>query len=322
LFGLGPEAIDQYWPRPTEWANATKSDVLYAADDASTFPPILIEVQYIADSRFLHRLVQYCEEVNKQHHTEPVVLVFVINKTRANIMRKATKDQQLPFLFKLPSFPWAKKCFILNNDSIRDHLLSTPLCPLAALGAFFTAQKPSLVNHDQRDDPIIQKLYSISMQVFGRVTIHDKTTVEDLLCICDNAQSKFQESIEILEDLPDTSSKKRAIDCLNGGLEILKSYKCKYIPSQSPSPSPSPSSSPSPSLPVSSSSSLAQVSTQIPSSLSRNWKFVEDYIQGLGAEKMNWNICYLKGQRQGYFTNYTKPSSLKSAYQRWKNNKK
>lgn len=37
---------------------------------------------------------------------------------------------------------------------------------------------------------------------------------------------------------------------------------------------------------------------------------------------MNWKAYYLEGQRQGYFINYTKPASLKSAYQRWKKNNK
>lgn len=239
-------------------------------------------------------------------------------------MRKTTKGARLPFLCKLPSFPWAKKCFILNNDSIRDHLISTPLPPLVALGAFFTAHKPSLLNHDQRHDPTIQQLYSISKYIFENVATHEKTTIYDLLYLCDNSQSKFQEGIKVLEDLPDTSMKKRAIDCLNDGLEIIKSYKIKYMASQSPSPSlsrgPSPASPPTPPPPSASSSSLPIPST---SSLTRtlssgNWKFVDDYIQSIGDKKMNWKACYSEGQCQGHFTNYTKSTSLKNAYQRWK----
>lgn len=327
LFGLGPKAVDQYWPRPTEWPNAKRSDVLYAADNVNIFPPLLIQVQNIADDGFLHRVVQYCEEVNKQYDAIPLVLIFVVNKTRDNIIRKTTKDPRLPFLFKLPSFPWAKKCFILNNDSIRDHLIRTPLPPLVALGAFFIAQKPSLLNHDQRHDPTIQQLYSISKHVFENVATHEKTAVDDLLCLCDNSQSKFQEGIKMLENLADTSMKKRAIDCLNDGLEIIKSYKRKYMASQSPSPSPLQSPLPSrgplsvPLLPsASSSSSLSVPSTSTPAQTlsSGNWKFVDDYIRSLGDEKMNWKACYLEGQRQGHFTNYTKPISLKNAYQRWK----
>jgi hypothetical protein len=328
LYGLGPRAVNQYLPHPTEWPDAKRSGVLYAAENVNIFPPLLVEVQNIADDKFLHRVVQYCEEANKQYDAVPLVLIIVINKTKDDIMRKTTKGARLPFLFKLPSFPWAKKCFILNSDSIRDHLISTPLPPLVALGAFFTAQKPSILNHDQQHDPIIQQLYNISKHVFENVATH-KTVVNDLLYLCDNSQSKFQEGIKVLEDLPDTNMKKRAIDCLNDGLEIIKFYRIKYMASQSPSPSlslsrgPSPISLPTPSPPLASPSLLPIPSTSPLSQTlsSGNWKFVDDYMQSIGDKKMNWKACYLEGQRQGHFTNYTKPTSLKNAYQRWKNNK-
>ncbi|KAG1145433.1 hypothetical protein G6F37_004137 [Rhizopus arrhizus] len=239
---IGPNAVDEYFPQPTEWANATKSDVLYASDNTNSFPPILIE----------------CEEVNKQYSTEPVVLAFVINKIRDSVM-------------------------------------------------------------------------SISKHVFEHVATREKTTVDDLLRLCDNTQSKFQKGKEILEDLPNNDLKKRAIDCLNDGLNIIKSYKVKYMSDQSSSSTASSPAlipaAPSSSLPVLSSltdpstSTITQTTTRTPaSSSSENWMFVGDYIRNLGSNKMNWKACYLKGQRQGYFANYTTPASLKNAYQRWKTN--
>ncbi|KAI8095965.1 hypothetical protein BDF21DRAFT_448096 [Thamnidium elegans] len=174
----GPNAVDEYSPQPTDWANATKSDVLYASDNTNSFPPILIEVQYNVDDNFLHRLVQYCEEANKQYSTEPVVLVFVINKIRDSVMSKTTKDRKQKFLLKLPSYPWAKKCLFLNDYSIHDHLNTISLHPLVALGAFLTAQKVSILDHDQRDGSIIQQLYGISKHVFEHVATREKTTVD------------------------------------------------------------------------------------------------------------------------------------------------
>ncbi|GAA5809236.1 hypothetical protein MFLAVUS_002641 [Mucor flavus] len=230
------------------------------------------------------------------------------------------------------------QCLFLNDYSIHDHLDTIPLHPLVALGAFLTAQKVSILDHDQRDDPIIQQLYGISKHVFEHVTTREKTTVVDLLGLCDNTQSKFQKCKEILEDLPNNNLKKRAIDCLNDGLNIVKSYKTKYMSDQSSSStasSPAASSpalitaAPSSSLPVLSSltdpstSTITQTTTRTPassSSSSENWTFVGDYIRNLGSNKMNWKACYLKGQRQGYFANYTTPVSLKNAYQRWKAN--
>ncbi|SAL99586.1 hypothetical protein [Absidia glauca] len=225
---IGPNAVDEYSPQPTEWANATKSDVLYTSDNTNSFPPILIEVQYNVDDKFLHRLVQYCEEARKQYSTEPVALVFV-----------------------------------------------------------------SILDHDQRDDPIIQQLYGISKHVFEHAVTREKTTVDDLLGLCHNTQSKFQKGKEILEDLPNNNLKKRAIDCLNDGLNIIKSYKAKYISDQSSSSrASSPAllpAAPSSSLPVLSSltdpstSTITQTTTRTPassssSSSSENWTFVGDYI--------------------------------------------
>ena len=140
----------------------------------------MIEVQYNVDDNFLHRLVQYCEEVSKQYSTEPVVLVFVINKIRDSVMSKTTKDRKQKLLPKLPSYPWAKKCLFLNDYSIHDHLNTMSLHPLVALGAFLTAQKVSILDHDQRDDPIIQQLYGISKHVFEHMATREKTTVGDL----------------------------------------------------------------------------------------------------------------------------------------------
>ncbi|KAL0097381.1 hypothetical protein J3Q64DRAFT_1632361, partial [Phycomyces blakesleeanus] len=82
---------------------------------------------------------------------------------------------------------------------------------------------------EQRDDPIIQQLYGISKHVFEHVATREETTVDDLLGLCDNTQSKFQKGKEMLEDLPNNNLKKRAIDCLNDGLNIIKPYKVKYI---------------------------------------------------------------------------------------------
>ncbi|KAI7896271.1 uncharacterized protein EV154DRAFT_395832, partial [Mucor mucedo] len=177
---------------------------------------------------FLHRLVQYCEEVNKQYSTEPVVVVFVIKRITDSVMTKTTKDRKQKFLLKLPSYPWDKKCLFLTGYSIHDHLNTTPLHPLVALGAFLTAQKVSILDHDQRDDPIIQQIGGISKRVIGHVVTREKTTVDDLLGVCDITQSKFQKGKEILQDLPDNNIKKRAIDCLNEGLDIIKTYKAKY----------------------------------------------------------------------------------------------
>lgn len=36
---------------------------------------------------------------------------------------------------------------------------------------------------------------------------------------------------------------------------------------------------------------------------------------------MNWDACLVEGQQQGYLKSYTKSTSLKAAYLRWKKKK-
>ncbi|KAI8095331.1 hypothetical protein BDF21DRAFT_469940 [Thamnidium elegans] len=111
---------NNYYPHPTEWINGKNSDVLYVTDDSNASPPVLIEVQNIADDAFLHRVVGYCKKVYEEYGAVSVVLIFVITKLRNTVMRKATKDTTHSFLLKLPCYPWAKKCFfsVVLNQSI------------------------------------------------------------------------------------------------------------------------------------------------------------------------------------------------------------
>lgn len=90
-------------------------------------------------------------------------------------------------------------------------------------------------------------------------------------------------------------------------LEVVKSHRLKYTPNES-SPG---SSSPVPASPLE------------PEPF-KNWEFVQNYIESLGEEKMNWNACFIECQNQSVLSSYTRPSSLelKSGYQRWKRQQK
>ena len=125
---LGAEAVEHYTPRPTEWPDGTRSDVLYAADEKA-FPPVLAEVQNVVNDEFMHRLVLYSEAVFKQYRSSPVVLILAIKDITDSVNRQASKDKTHAFLYRLSSFPWAKKCLLLNYDSIHSHMASIPLDP-------------------------------------------------------------------------------------------------------------------------------------------------------------------------------------------------
>ncbi|SAL97110.1 hypothetical protein [Absidia glauca] len=68
---------ERYWPRPTEWANGMKPDVLYATDDSRDLPPVLVvEIHHTVDTNSIHRMVQYFEEIVTEYGLPPVVLVI------------------------------------------------------------------------------------------------------------------------------------------------------------------------------------------------------------------------------------------------------
>ncbi|KAG2233307.1 hypothetical protein BDF21DRAFT_466742 [Thamnidium elegans] len=55
---IGPEGLNVYTSRPTDWPDGTKSDVLYAPSVVSTsFPPMLVEIQHTIDQTFIDRLL-------------------------------------------------------------------------------------------------------------------------------------------------------------------------------------------------------------------------------------------------------------------------
>ncbi|KAI8364982.1 hypothetical protein EDC96DRAFT_510047 [Choanephora cucurbitarum] len=302
---VGLNAVDQYLSQAPEWSTKRIfSNVLYSAIDAKQFPPIVIEVVDVANSNFLHQVVQYCEEVNLRYGAVPLVLIFVVERVQDDITSNTTRHYKHPFLLKLPSFPWAKDCFVVSKSSIQDHLTNMPLHPLVALTIFFTTQKPDFLDHD----PTIQKLYNILQKTSENATLNREEIAYDISRICNDFESRLDESIRLLSRLKNTESKKRAIDCLNGGIATLVSYKRKYIPNPSRELSP-----------LTSSSSRSSVSLVTSPSLSENWSFVERFIEGYDKKKMDWKACYFEGRLQGLFTNYTTHISLKNSYQRWKN---
>ncbi|RCH83577.1 hypothetical protein CU098_008475, partial [Rhizopus stolonifer] len=231
---IGPKSIDSYYSCSTEWVDGTQSSVLYATNDGIVFPPILIEVQHVADDAFLHRVVRCCEEINKKYGAVPVVLVFVVNKMCDVIMHKASKDRKHPFLLKLPCFPWARNCLFLSGESIHDHLADSPLSPLVALGTFLATKKPCIIDHGQEQDPTIKMLYNISKNTVE----NENTIVDDLLSLCEKSEEIIREGVKILEEGKTPNTNKRAIDCLNDGLDIIKSYRLKYTPNGPSLPSP------------------------------------------------------------------------------------
>ncbi|KAI8637514.1 hypothetical protein BD408DRAFT_447550 [Parasitella parasitica] len=333
---IGRKAIDQYRPRLTEWANGTKSDVLYATNNSKDMPPVLVEIQYAVDNNFLHRVVRYCEEIVTEYGVSPVVLVVAIHECSSQIMNKATKNKSKPFFFKMPCYPWANQCYILCKESISSHMENTPLDPIVALGSFFIEQRQSLADHAHHRDPFIQHLYSNAKHIFQNQITMNESVAGCLLRVIEDAESRYHKAIDMLDDdVQDTNTKKRTIDYLKEGMTFLRTCKRKFVSSGSSSPIPlsttssaheSRSPSPTNSIPETS-SHLRTIPSEQPSSIndsataeesSKNWRYIEDYMEQIGDDRMNWQTCYRDGRRKGYFKNYSTHFSLKNTYNRWK----
>lgn len=102
------------------------------------------------------------------------------------------------FSFKFSCFPWAKQCFFISTKSIHDHLTEIPLSPLVALGAYFTSQKTSILDHSQGHDPTIQMLYNLSQKIFENIAVNENTTVDDLLSLCQKSELKLKKVLRLL----------------------------------------------------------------------------------------------------------------------------
>ncbi|KAI8878536.1 hypothetical protein K501DRAFT_297583 [Backusella circina FSU 941] len=137
---IDPNAASLYLPRPTEWASGSKSDIVYAANVSSTsLPLILIEVQHTITTEFIDRLFNYSLSV-----------------------KNALKPNQL-LLYLAHMLHILKSVWILNQQ-----LLSLQKESPVNIGLknhfFFPSQKLSLLSSEFRDDPTIQKLYSIAKE--------------------------------------------------------------------------------------------------------------------------------------------------------------
>ncbi|KAG2229974.1 hypothetical protein INT48_000607 [Thamnidium elegans] len=70
----------------------------------------------------------------------------------------------------------AKDCFLVNKQTVSDHLENKPLEPLVALAHFLIEGKSALVNMEKEDDETIKKLYTIAKQIVSQEIVNEKTS--------------------------------------------------------------------------------------------------------------------------------------------------
>ncbi|KAG2230814.1 hypothetical protein BDF21DRAFT_468488 [Thamnidium elegans] len=107
-----------YYSAQTEWADGSKSDVLYVpkTEVTNASPPILIEIQ--------NRVVKGFSSIFFEEQFN----------TNINCMH----------LLEMKCKRWAKSCDFISPKSIKDHIKENPMNPLVALAYYMTCQSQCL----------------------------------------------------------------------------------------------------------------------------------------------------------------------------------
>ncbi|KAI7890660.1 uncharacterized protein EV154DRAFT_387163, partial [Mucor mucedo] len=143
---------DSYSVAPTEWADGSRSDMVYAS---KIFPPILIEVQYHVDQEFMFRLLKYCSNVYFRYKEQPVVLVIVTKSISSSEFKNEFDLHADGLLLEAVSKFWAKRCYLLTSDAVYNHFDKANLNPMAALAYFFTHHTMTQVPRQHWGDPML-----------------------------------------------------------------------------------------------------------------------------------------------------------------------
>ncbi|KAI9246042.1 hypothetical protein EDC94DRAFT_529849, partial [Helicostylum pulchrum] len=164
---------------------------------------------------------------------------------------------------------------------------------------------------EHRNDPTVQMLYSIMKETLDHEVHNEETTVN----VCNNNRDQFKRILEALEKDGDV---KRARLYADDGLLYAQTCIRKYSQTSS-STMPEPLALPQEVVEGSSSSSSSHQNPlrEIePEKRMTDMEWAKKFIEEYKAEnkRMNWQICFAKGQEAGFFKNYTNAQSLKSTY--------
>lgn len=163
---------DDYFIGNCEWSDGTRSYMALGPKPSVDFPPIIVKIQHTINVAFMKRVVNYCLHAYNRYDSEPVILIVCVEKLHQEVY-KNVKQSSLPGVFSYFSELWAKHCYIISEESIKDNLSISPN-PLAALGSFFTNHSLSLTNHPFKNDPTIQYLYVLTIFEHHIDTINKK----------------------------------------------------------------------------------------------------------------------------------------------------
>ncbi|EIE79741.1 hypothetical protein RO3G_04446 [Rhizopus delemar RA 99-880] len=146
---------DIYTVTSNEWANGSRSDIVYMVKDKPTAerPPIIIEFQYKVSRDFMNRVISYSLSAYCRYKAYPVVLIFAIKGfLSVDIEKGFSCGDESPFL-KIESRFWAKDCLLISQSSIDKFLSRSPMKPIVDLGYYLIAGSLSLDSLGYQLDP-------------------------------------------------------------------------------------------------------------------------------------------------------------------------
>ncbi|KAI9363318.1 hypothetical protein BD770DRAFT_381237 [Pilaira anomala] len=326
---IGEKVHNSYILGDGEWADRTKSDVLYVPATASkTLPPVLIEVQHTVNSGFMDRAISYCLSVKRVYKTPPILLIICVNQVSPQALKSTfVQHDAFPFMMEIKCDLWAKECLMLSSESIHYYINKPKLNPLVALTIFFTRQKQSLIGLREREDPNIQLLYTIAKEKLSYCYEDDEKT-EVILDIVEQMEKQLQK-ILICSNDPTPSSNPKLHLYIKDGIDYLNSCKSKYSKGFDSDNTVAKSTISSNDTPCLDTITTAKEPRQIYEDQlppldfedTPDMVFIKEYYLARPKGRIVWAKCFAEGQNQGFFEKHDNAISIKDMYYKHKNKK-
>jgi hypothetical protein len=272
------------------WVDSSVSDVVYMPSVYSrALPPFLIEIQKTVNEDFFLRLNQYALNLKRETKITPIVVVFNVGTVYGqDILCNLNQDDTYEYLYTVPSFPWASRCFFLSKESLHNN--QTPNLNIMTIVGFFLTKKYRCISEHQpehRNDPLMKFIYTIAFQKVdaqcsgGDPTALLSTVLEDI----ENKIMKMQESIQVNKE--DTKEELCEL------FQSVKSYK------------------------IQADFNNTKNTMDIPESdLMKYKEYVLQYKVRCKADRTRflWENCYMDGEKEGLFKEYIDYVKLNYAY--------
>ena len=111
-----------------------KNSVLELKSSSLDLLPIILEIQYNDNMRFMRRAVDYCLQAFSSYSVESILLIICVRTVHQEI-KDDVADSRFSSIYSYFCKPWAAECLIMCQDSLTQNS-TIPLDPLIAIGLF------------------------------------------------------------------------------------------------------------------------------------------------------------------------------------------